>query len=184
MPTQTDMPLAATQEDYERLVDEYANYFELGDDFSIKINLDKNVEQEINDLKVQAYEEYVEQGISRYDASGNDYNDINTWLDTEVVNEIDLNQISNEDRALLEQYNEFLESFNDLLKDGLFVAVVEDEIIKYDIADNVEQSKSLNQRSVSNFFNGRNSFDMTLLCPKSSISIWYEMVLSSCLELL
>jgi hypothetical protein len=155
--------VVATQEDFERLADEYSRYFEIREDGSIELNLDKDIRGEVEVIKEKAYREYMDRGIVLYDGSGLDYADYEVWQETEVKIE-ELPEVSEQDKVLLEQYREFLNNLNSMLREGIFVAVVEDGLIKYEM---VEQNRynapdgGIKQRGVSDLFSGRNSFDVT-----------------------
>jgi hypothetical protein len=149
----------ATQEDFERLADEYSRYFEVGEDGSIDIDLDKDIRGEVEVIKEQAYREYMDRGIVLYDGSGLDYADYEVWQETEVMIE-GLPEVSEQDKVLLEQYREFLNNFNSMLREGIFVAVVDDGVIRYEMAEQGERQGGVGREQLQSRATSA-SFDMT-----------------------
>jgi hypothetical protein len=186
------VPVVATQQDYERLASEYSGYFEIGEDLTINLNLDRDIDAELEMLREQAYNEYVEIGSIRsttrlgevsgeldvLDEDSNEYNanvrqdidytDYEVWTSIDLESEIILNEISEQDRELLKQYQAMLSQVNGLVEQGIMIPVLDGDTLKYELVEQEKESDDndldIGTRITGSQFNelgnGRNSFEV------------------------
>jgi hypothetical protein len=179
------VPVVATQQDYERLASEYSGYFEIGEDLTINLNLDRDIDAELEMLRDQAYNEYVEMGSIRSttrlgELSGDttqddqdyiaidarqdiDYTDYEVWQGIDLDNQVILNEISEQDRVLLEQYQAMLSQVNGLVEQGIMIPVLEGDTLKYELVEQVDINEQVGTKGIATrtdkLFSGRHNFD-------------------------
>jgi hypothetical protein len=125
-----------------------------------------------------------------------DYTDYEVWTSIDLESEIILNEISEQDRALLEQYQAMLNQVNGLVEQGLLQVEMQDGVLKYEPVIIEEDTSTIQQwqqgfgtldnfrhnntRGVSDLWNGKNSFKTVDFVQRFKIPVgmkWFAQII-------